>query len=486
MASVGVLAVMLSLAAFGPSGARATTPASPDIIVHAGSTLRAVPSSFLGLSIEFDELARYERLPAFGTFLEQLETPGSGPLSLRVGGESADNTYLSKSQQLPGWSYVLTSSWFASLSRLITSVHMRMIVDLNLAVRSAAQAAHMARATLAGLPAGSVQAFEVGNEPDLFRFGVVGIRKVRARSPGAFGWAFGYSPQSYLSEFNAYASTLRSSAPGITIAGPASADPGTRWWSALPTGAGKLGLVSIHRYPFAACGRPNTPHYPTSARFLSAAAATGLAQSVGPSLALARKRRLRVRVTELGSASCTGHAGATDTFATALWAPDALFSLLAAGVDGVNVHSRWRTPNTPLSGVPTLQARPMFYGLVTFARMLGPGARLLRTSVRSAKTLALSAWVVQLGDGSVRVLLINKSWRRLTVGLRLPTRSTALSQALRAPGLTATSGLTLAGQTLGANGRWAGNLAVVPVLRGGDGTYVMRVPGYSAELLAAR
>ena len=361
-----------------------------------------------------------------------------------------------------------------------------MIIDLNLAVRSSSQAAQMARATLAGLPAGSVQAFEVGNEPDLFRFGVVGIRKVRPRKPGAFRWAFSYSPQSYLSEFNAYASALRSSAAGVTLAGPASADPAPTWWDHLPAGPGKLGLVSIHRYPFAACGPPNTPHYPTAAGFLSVAASTGLAQSVGASLALAHKRRLPLRVTELGSASCTGHAGATDTFATALWAPDALFNLMAAGVDGVNVHSRWRTPNTPLNGVPTLQARPLFYGLVTFARMLGPGAQLLRTSLRSASPLAISAWVVRLRDGSAHALLINKSWRRVTVAVGLPTRSPGLSEALRAPGATATSRLTLGGQSLGADGYWHGTQSVVPVPRNRNGTYVMTIPGYSAELLAAR
>jgi hypothetical protein len=481
-----VLCVVLVLAAPGASGARAAATRPPDATIQTGAVLRAVPRSFLGLSIEFDELARYERLPAFGTFLAQLKAPGTGPLSLRIGGESADNTFLTQSQKLPGWSYVLTPAWFASLSQLITSVHMRVIVDLNLAARSTAQASQMARATLAGLPAGSVQAFEVGNEPDLFRFGVVGIRKVRASSPGPFGWAFSYTPRSYVLQFNSYASALRSSAAGVTLAGPASADPGTTWWNALPSGRGKLGLVSVHRYPFAACGPPNTPQYPTSAGFLSAAAAGGLAQSVGASLALAHKRRLPLRVTELGSASCTGHVGATDTFATALWAPDALFSMLAAGVDGVNVHSRWRTPNTPLSGAPSLQARPMFYGLATFARMLGPGAQLLRTSLRSTKPFALSTWAVALRDGSVHVLLINKSWRRLTVGLRLPTRSTALSQALRAPSSIATSGLTLGGQTLGANGQWAGKLVAAPVPRAANGTYVMRVPGYSAELLAAR
>ncbi len=469
-----------------PSARAASTDPAPNATVQVGPTLRSIPSSFLGLSIEFEELARYERLPAFPTFLRQLETPGTGPLSLRVGGESADNTYLTASQKLPGWSYYLTPTWFARLSNLITTVHLRVIMDLNLAARSTAQAAQMARATVGALPGSSLQAFEVGNEPDLFRFGVVGIRKVRIADPGVFSWAFSYTPQSYVSEFNAYAAAVRSSAPGVRLAGPASADPDTTWWNGLPTGRGKLAVVSIHRYPFAACGPPNTPQYPTSAGFLSSAASTGLAQSVGASLALAHRRHLPLRITELGSASCTGSVGATDTFATALWAPDALFSLLAAGVDGVNVHSRWKTPNTPLNGVPMLQARPLFYGLVTFARMLGPGARLMRTTLHASGALALSAWVVQARDGSTRALLINKSRNRLTVGVGLPERSPAISQALRAPGATATSGLTLGGQTLGSDGQWHGGTSAIPVPRSRSGLYVTRVPGHSAVLLAAR
>ena len=485
-------ALVVPAAQAAPPARAASTPraasakAVPNATVSVGSTLRSIPNSFLGLSIEFDELARYERLPAFARFLGQLETPGTGPLSLRIGGESADNTFLSASQKLPGWSYLLTPTWFAQLSNLITTVHLRVIIDLNLAARSTVQATEMARDTVGALPAGSVQAFEVGNEPDLFRFGIVGMRKVQYQRPGAFGWAFKYTPQSYASQFDAYAAAVRSSAPGIRLAGPASADPGTTWWNGLPAGRGKLALVSVHRYPFAACGPPNTPQYPTSAGFLSAAASTGLAQSVGASLALAHRRHLPLRITELGSASCTGHAGATDTFATALWAPDALFSLLAAGVDGVNVHSRWKTPNTPLNGVPVLQARPLFYGLVTFARMLGPGARLLRTTVHASSTLALSTWVVHAQDGSTRALLINKSRNRLTVGVGLPTRSAAISEALRAPGATATSGLTLGGQTLGSDGLWHGTPSAVSVPRTSSGSYVTTVPGYSAVLLAAR
>ena len=40
----------------------------------------------------------------------------------------------------------------------------------------------------------------------------------------------------------------------------------------------------------------------------------------------------------MNSASCKGTPGVSDTFASALWALDALFNMASVGVDGVNFH----------------------------------------------------------------------------------------------------------------------------------------------------
>lgn len=43
---------------------------------------------------------------------------------------------------------------------------------------------------------------------------------------------------------------------------------------------------------------------------------------------------------EINSVTGLGLGGVSDTFATALWAPDALFELMRAGVPAVNLHAR--------------------------------------------------------------------------------------------------------------------------------------------------
>ena len=71
-------------------------------------------------------------------------------------------------------------------------------------------------------------------------------------------------------------------------------------------------------------------------------------------------------------------AGVSDTFASSLWATDALFSLLRAGVDGVNVHT---LPDAAYElfafsrhdGRWQRSVRPVYYGLELFAQAAPAG-----------------------------------------------------------------------------------------------------------------
>jgi hypothetical protein len=190
-------------------------------------------------------------------------------------------------------------------------------------------------------------------------------------------------------------------------------------------------------------------------------------------------------MTEIGSGYCHGVAGQTDTFATALWAPDQLFTQLAAGVAGANVEVRPNQPNSALiRTTSSLYAEPMFYGLALFARALGPDAQLMRVS-EQGKLRQLKIWAVQLGDGTLHVLYINKASRAAKVTLSVPAtaRRPARLERLTAPSIYANQSVTLAGQRLGPDGRWHRRRAVIAVTPR-NLSYRVRVPALSAALLA--
>jgi hypothetical protein len=200
-------------------------------------------------------------------------------------------------------------------------------------------------------------------------------------------------------------------------------------------------------------------------------------------VAAAHHAGLPFRMTELNSVTCGGRAGVSDTFATALWAPDALFELLRAGVDGVNIHVRTDTVNAAI--VPTrggIRARPLLYGLILFARTLGDDPQLAASRLQEAPGLHLKAWAVRAG-GALHVLLINKGATGAVVQLRTIGTGPATVQRILAPSPAARTGESLNGQTLGSNGTWRGR-ATHEVLAPGLAGYTVRLPAASAALVS--
>jgi hypothetical protein len=243
-------------------------------------------------------------------------------------------------------------------------------------------------------------------------------------------------------------------------------------------------MVTAHRYPLSQCAVAWSPRRPTIARVLSERSSAGMARTVRAAVVLAHRAGLKFRLTELNSVTCGGTSGVSDTFATALWAPDALFELLRSRVDGVNVHIRDDSVNAPfiLSG-HGVRVRPLLYGMIMFARMLGPGARLLATQTQQRRGLHLKAWAVSLPGHTTRVLLINKGPRPAAVVLPLRAQKPAALERLLAPSVSARSGVSLAGQHLNANAVWQNDRVVEQLNRGRQG-YRVTMPGDSAALLS--
>ena len=176
--------------------------------------------------------------------------------------------------------------------------------------------------------------------------------------------------------------------------------------------------LTVHRPPRWVFGL--TPAYPTVSRVLSERASAGMAHAVRAVVAFTHRAGLRFRLTEMNSVTCGGRRGVSDTFATALWAPDALFELLRAGVNGVNVHIRDGAINAAFTlGRSGLGTRPLLYGLTLFARTLGPNAELVPLRIHAPGSPHLKVWAVRT-RGALHVLLIDKGTRSVTVALRVP------------------------------------------------------------------
>jgi hypothetical protein len=464
----------------------------PQATLTIGPTLSTapVPSSFFGISTEYWSLPLFERnTPAFERVLSMLHVAGDGPLILRIGGDSADHSFWSaRRQKMPDWAFALTPAYLARLRALVKRDRVKLIVDLNLMTNTPLTAAAWARAAETSLPRGSIAGFEVGNEPDLYerRYWVDMI----ARSPLVTRpMPLSVTPDTYVEDFAAYARVLGESAPDIPLVGPAVAHPrvGLPFVSALiGDERSELGMVTGHVYPYSACVKNRkSSSYPTVARLLSRNATWAFAYDTRSAVALAHQAGLKFRLTEFNSVTCGGKAGVSDTFATALWAPDALFTAIRAGVDGANLHVRENTVNAAFTiNRGGLQARPLLYGLMMFTRTLGPQAQLVRLHLAAARSLNLSAWAVQVRGHILHVLLIDKGSRTVRVDLRLPTHATATVQRLLAPSPYSRSGVTLEGQQLNYAGDWTGAQRTDKLAPGVRGGYELTVPRRSAALMS--
>ena len=257
---------------------------------------------------------------------------------------------------------------------------------------------------------------------------------------------------------------LGSAAPNVPLVAPALAVASRLQYikTLLRDPHPELRVITAHAYPYAACGRPGQPQYPTVQKLLSEYATAGMAKRIAPTVALAHKAGYSLRMTEINSVTCGGVPGVSNTFATALWAPDALFELMRAGVEGVNLHARVTSINDPFYFTQQgLQTHPLLYGLIFFTRMLGAHSRLVPVQLRSSRSLHLKVWAVKEGDATnklntLKVLLINKGRRTALVNLHLPTSSQASVQRLLAPSASSTSDVTLADQRLDDQAEWEG------------------------------
>jgi hypothetical protein len=301
-----------------------------------------------------------------------------------------------------------------------------------------------------------------------------------------------FGPIDFDNEFAEVAAVLPSSVP---LAGP---ETGIGPWMSAFTGrflhpGSQVQMLTSHAYGLNNCVRnQKSPKYPTVPNLLSLSASRDLLKGLGPYLAMAHHDDLQYRIDEMGSVTCNGRLGVSNTFASALWAMDALFSVARAGVDGVNLHSYPDSANglfdlTYRAADHAWQAsvHPLYYGALMFAQAAPAGSRLLQTT--GGGLPGLRAWATRGADGRMRVLLVNDSITspetvRVVVPLAFRAHSATIER-LTAPSPDAEAGVQLGGHSFGETETGFLPAPELGISRPGDGAYTVSLPASSAALV---
>jgi hypothetical protein len=481
------LVAALTLCAGAPAAAPAD--ATLDVTVSGTDTGQPIAPAFIGTSIEFPAIHQYTGRdptnvnPVLVALLRNL-SPGDAPV-IRIGGNSTDRTWWPVPGVLPpsGVTYALTNGWLRTTRALAADLGAKLIVGVNLAAGRPAIATAEEQAYLRGIGRKYIEAFEIGNEPDLY---------------GNFAWYKGpdgqvlfprgrtYGLTAFTHDFNRWRAALGD----VPLAGPALAE--LAWAAQLDTFINEepgLQIVTMHRYPLRGCVTdPSSPIFASISNLLADSSSSGVAQSIASFVTAAHDHNLPFRLDELNSVACSGIKGVSNTFASALWALDTLFDLASVGVDGVNFHTLPKSgyelaTYSDSHGVWKAFVHPEYYAMLMFDQAAPPGSHLLGVDAPAGP---LKVWATRSSSGQVHVVLINKSTTAAqSVQLTLPRSTTVSVEQLTAPSASATSGVTLGTRTFGTStttGTLPGPMVTTP-LSSFFGNYTLTVPAASATLL---
>lgn len=303
----------------------------------------------------------------------------------------------------------------------------------TLAAQEAAYVADQLGSNLLGI--------EIGNEPE----------------------SYGITQSAYATLWKQFRDAIVGMTPGIPISGPVSA--GISWanWFANSSGYGGLVQTLSDHYYRASSGTPPL----TVANFVNPEPDTTLA-SVLSNLASdsANNNNVPFRLAECNSSTGGGVQNVSNGYAAALWGPEFLMQLAKAKAAGANFHggatTMWYSPITMYDGGTIHDVWPLYYGMYLF-QMVGTGTVYSSTFSGNPYTRAYSV----SGSGSPqKILVVNTDSShnlQLTISLYGTVTAasliemTQLTSGASGPDLSATSGVTIQGGTVGTDGSYTPN-----------------------------
>lgn len=250
--------------------------------------------------------------------------------------------------------------------------------------------------------------------------------------------------------------------PGVNITGPADAGSESSWTVPFGQWATKSNITLLTQHYYrgngqsadSAAGNLITPD---SNLLSDLSVLNSGAKGIG----------VPYRMSECNSYYNGGSSGVSDAYCSSLWVIDFLFDCAMNGCAGTNFHGGGNGDGyTPIadSGGAVVEARPEFYGILFFT-LAGHGT-LYTTSLSGIGSLNVTAYAVKTTSGLNLVIVNKDSAQNLQLTIQLPQNATSatllemtqLSAGGSGPNLSATSGVTIQGASVGANGSFsAGN-----------------------------
>jgi uncharacterized protein (TIGR03437 family) len=394
-----------------------------------------------------------------------------GPGLLRFGGNSVD--------KLTGWmpgqrtsstpASVIASSDVDRAFGFARAVGWRVLFSLNLGQGDPATDADEADYVYRSA-SDVLSGFEVGNEPDLYHSN--GLRPAT------------YTVNDYMAEWQTYASAIQARVPAAVLTGSAAAGSITTWTSTFASHLGsRIALLTQHLYPLAPTSvNPNASNVASVPHILGSPARQTEDTDGSQIQAIAQGQKIPWRMAETNSCYNGGEKGVSDVFASALWGVDYMFTLAGRNAAGVNFHGGGTGTYTPIAVTSTqATARPLYYALLLF-RAAARG-RVVPLNV-SANGVNLTAYGALDDDGTLRLTAINKDMTQDAAVSIAPGAgyTTALAIRLAAPAVDSTTGVTLGGASVQADGSWLP--AGLENVSSSDGAFLTTVRAASAVLVS--
>jgi len=476
-----MLASLLAVAAANASPGAIVAQSARTAAEFGEAGTNVIPADYVGLSYESMQLADPDFFSADNKGLVSLFNSLSTRGVLRIGGNSSEFCWWKakasdRPPQMPVSSH-RAGNWMPQsftaiepvaverLAGFLDATGWRTIYGLNLGTgrpeEDAEQAAYVAQALGPRL-----LFFQIGNEPEYYRDANNGLR--------AAGWNF----EQYFEQWTTFAKAVIKRVPDARFGGP---DVGSNaeWVmrfaeessKALP---GRVVACTGHYY---AEGPPDSPST-TVERLLT----TDLRfqQEVARMAKAASKAGMVYRMTEGNSCYRGGKPGLSNAFCSALWVTEFMLNLASEGVAGLNLHGGGtkqiqlalggHLPGaslttdaaraaaegsfyTPIAGSREtgFTARPIFYGMKLAGVLAGGRMRAVKLSSVSRQ---VEAWAAEMPGGGTRMVIVNKDTAEEAT-VEIPATGSVKVWRLEGPGLTATTGVTLAGASIDSSHEWA-------------------------------